>query len=128
MRIKSLFLLAFLLIVACSPQTQDPFEPLDSGIYGQVTIGPMCPVVQENNPCPDKPYQATLTVLTTTDHGKVVQFQTDANGNFRVVLVPGQYILHPESPNVMPHASDIPFTVEAHQFTQVNVVYDSGIR
>jgi hypothetical protein len=84
--------------------------------------------VQINNPCPDKPYQATLTVLTTTSHNKVIQFETDANGNFRVALAPGEYILHPESPNVMPRAADISFVVYEHQFKRVDVMYDSGIR
>jgi len=126
MRVKSLFLFTLLFITACSSFLTP--TPTDSGINGQVTIGPMCPVVQINNPCPDKPYQATLTVLTSDGQRKVTQFQTDANGNFQVALAPGDYILHPESPKVMPHARDIPFTVEVHQFTQVNVVYDSGIR
>jgi hypothetical protein len=84
--------------------------------------------VQINNPCPDKPYQATLTVLTADFQREVLHFQTDADGNFHVTLAPGQYILHPESPSVMPRASDIPFAVVAHQFTRVDVVYDSGIR
>lgn len=122
MRTKSIFLLAFLLITSCSP------IPSDSGIEGNVTIGPMCPVMQANNPCPDKPYQATLTVLTTTTRRKVIQFETEADGYFRVALAPGEYILHPESPNVMPYAAEIPFTVTNHQFTRVDVVYDSGIR
>jgi len=121
-RTKSIFLLAFLLITSCSP------IPSDSGIEGNVTIGPMCPVMQANNPCPDKPYQATLTVLTTTTRRKVIQFETEADGYFRVALAPGEYILHPESPNVMPYAAEIPFTVTNHQFTRVDVVYDSGIR
>ena len=126
MRLKPLFLFAFLIVAACSPLGTP--VPTDSGITGRVTIGPSCPVVQINNPCPDKAYQATLTVLAADGQHKVIQFQTDINGNFQVALAPGQYILHPESPNVMPHAADIPFVVTAHQFTRVDVVYDSGIR
>jgi len=101
--------------------------PADSGIEGNVTIGPVCPVVQLNDPCPDQPYQATLTVLTPDQH-MVLQFQTDLNGHYRVDLAPGEYILHPESPNVMPHAADIPFVLRAHQFQRLDIVYDSGIR
>jgi hypothetical protein len=88
----------------------------------------MCPVVQIGHPCPDKPYQATLTVLLFTDRSTVLRFQTDSNGNFRSFLAPGEYILKPESPGVMPHAAEIPFVVYAHQFTRVDVAYDSGIR
>jgi hypothetical protein len=93
-----------------------------------VTIGPMCPVVQVGRPCPDKPYQANLTVLLSTDRSTVLRFQTDSNGNYRTFLAPGEYILMPESPGLMPHAAEIPFIVHAHQFTRVDVVYDSGIR
>ncbi len=121
-----LFTLIFLLAAACSPVVAS--TPVDSGIEGNVTIGPMCPVMQVNNPCPDKPYQATLTILTTTDRRTVLKFQTDANGYFHVVLAPGNYILHPESPNTMPHAAEIPFTVTGHEFTHVDISYDSGIR
>lgn len=123
---RTFLLLLLLLAAACSPFPL--LTPTDSGIEGHVTIGPMCPVMQIGNPCPDKPYQAPLTVLTTTSGHKVIQFQTDGNGYFRVALAPGEYILRPQSPNVMPRAADIPFTVDAHQFTRVDVVYDSGIR
>jgi len=123
MRIYPIFFLFGLLLTAC---LQTP-QPSDSGIEGTVTIGPMCPVMQEDVPCPDQPYQATLTVLTTSGK-KVTQFQTDENGRFRVDLAPGDYVLHPESPNGLPFAGDIPFTVDEHKFTQLEISYDSGIR
>lgn len=123
MRIYFIFLLFSLLIVACLSTPQ----PLDSGIEGFVTIGPMCPVMQEEVPCPDQPYQATLAVLSTSGE-KITQFQTDENGYFRIELVAGDYILHPESPNGLPFAADMPFTVNEHKFTQLEIIYDSGIR
>jgi hypothetical protein len=124
MRAASILFPIALLLGACSPAPVS----LDSGVEGDVTLGPTCPVMQIGDPCPDKPYQATLTILTSTSRHELIQFQTDGGGYFRVALAPGAYILHPESPNVMPHAADIPFSVEAHGFTTVNVVYDSGIR
>ncbi|MEP7137599.1 MAG: carboxypeptidase-like regulatory domain-containing protein, partial [Chloroflexota bacterium] len=99
----------------------------DSGIEGQVFIGPNCPVVQVGQECPDQPYQATLTVNNSNGR-KIVQIQTDVEGRFKIPLDPGKYILHPESPNVMPSAGEQTFTVEAGKFTQVTVNYDSGIR
>lgn len=117
------FLLFVLLLTSC---LQTP-QPSDSGIEGSVTIGPICPVIQVNVPCPDQPYQAKLTVLTTTGK-KVVQFQTDEQGRFRINLASGDYILHPESPNSLPYAADIPFTVNEHKFTLLKISYDSGIR
>ena len=123
MKIRPVFLLFVLFLTACQQATQ----PSDSGLEGIVTIGPMCPVMQENIPCPDQPYQASLTILTTGGK-KITQFQTDEQGRFRVYLAPGNYVLHPESPNQLPFAADIPFTVEENKFTQVEISYDSGIR
>lgn len=104
-----------------------PAAPTDSGIEGQVFIGPMCPVVQDGQACPDQPYQATLTV-TSLEGRKIVQVQADEAGRFKIPLTPGQYILHPESPNVMPFAAEQTLIVESGKFTEVIVNYDSGIR
>ena len=131
---RKLFILCLLLTTACSTSTPNPVitsptpQPdIQSGIEGTVTIGPMCPVVRIDQPCPDEPYQAELTVLDTSGN-KVTSIQSDAEGKFRIVLAPGDYILHPESPGAMPYAGDIPITVEEGIFSTVDVVYDSGIR
>ena len=71
--------------------------PTDSGIAGKALVGPMCPVMIEGQECPDQPYQATITV-NSLDGKKIVQFQTNEQGNFNVPLAPGEYILHPETP------------------------------
>ncbi len=113
-----------LLLTACS--TFMP-TPTDSGVEGQVLIGPMCPVVQEGEACPDQPYQADLTVTSPTGR-VIVRFRTEEDGRFRVPLAPGEYVLKPESENVMPFAPEQPFTVLPGQFTHVVVTYDSGIR
>jgi hypothetical protein len=123
MPIRPVFLLSVLLLTACLGSHQLS----DSGIEGIVTVGPMCPVMQANVPCPDQPYQATLTVLTTSGK-KIAKFQTDEKGYFRFNLASGDYVLHPESPNAMPSAADIPFTVDEHKFTSLEISYDSGIR
>jgi hypothetical protein len=126
MSARSLFPIFLVLMAACS-RLPGPTST-DSDIVGQVTIGPMCPVVRIGNPCPDKPYQATLTILTSASRSKVIQFRTRPVGSFRAALAPGEYILHPESPGVTPHAAEIPFVVYPHGFTRVDVTYDSGIR
>lgn len=115
--------LLILALAACAPQQ----TAIDSGIEGQVFIGPMCPVVQVGQECPDQPYQAVLTVLSP-DGREIVQVQTDEQGIFKIPLAPGEYVLRPESPNVLPFASEQPFVVESGVFTQVIVNYDSGIR
>ena len=121
-KISLLFLV--LLLGACSPVNP---TPADSGIRGQVSIGPVCPVVQAGMDCDDKPYQASFTVLTSKGK-EITRFQSDSNGLFEIAISPGDYILRPESPNVLPYAAEQTFSVVAGQFTQLTVTYDSGIR
>jgi hypothetical protein len=87
----------------------------------------MCAAAQSGQECPDQPYQATLTVKTL-DGIQIAQFHSDEQGHFTVPLVPGEYILHPESPNGIPFAGDQSFVVETGRYTQITVHYDSGIR
>lgn len=103
--------------------------PTDSGITGKALVGPMCPVMREGEGCPDQPYQATITVSSLEDR-RIVQFQTDEQGNFNVPLAPGEYILHPETPEGVPFpfADDQSFVILPGEFTRIIVLYDSGIR
>jgi hypothetical protein len=117
-------LLAALILAACSAATE---VPLNSGIEGQVFVGPMCPVVQIGQECPDQPYQSVLTVNSPNGE-RIVQFQTDENGRFKVPLDPGEYVLHPESPNALPFANEQIVLVKDGEYTEVIVNYDSGIR
>ena len=116
-----------LLLSSCGPLITP--TPTDSGITGQVLIGPMCPVMVEGQDCPDRPYQATITV-TNLEGRQVVRFQTDEQGQFKVPLAPGEYILHPETPEgkPLPRAGEQNFTVHPGQYTRLDISYDSGIR
>lgn len=60
---------------------------------------------------------------------KLARFETDAEGRFEVKLPPGDTILHPESPEgVLLYAEDVEFTVYPDEFSEVIVMFDSGIR
>ena len=124
MNVKLLIGVLILVLATCSIYSP---TPRGSGLEGQVLLGPMCPVAQSGQECPDQPYQATLTVKSL-DGLQITQFETDAQGRFQVSLVPGQYILHPESPDGLPFAGDQSFSVETGRYTQITVRYDSGIR
>jgi hypothetical protein len=102
-------------------------RPGQTGIQGQVLIGPVCPVARAEAPCPDKPYQATITVLDQ-NHNPVTSLQSDAQGRFQVALAPGTYVLRPESPGAMPHAPEQTIVVTGNGYTAVTITYDSGIR
>lgn len=100
---------------------------MDSGIRGQVTIGPTCPgPVRIGQSC-DQPYQANISVLDPQGH-VVTQFRADPQGRFEVPLPPGTYTLHPETPGVLPRAADQTVMVGSGQFTDVTIEYDTGIR
>jgi len=122
---RTFFLLSLLLLAACGAAPAAP--PPGTGIEGRVSLGPSCPVVQVGSPCPDRPYQATLSVLDARGR-EVLRFQTDAAGEFRVALAPGSYTLVPETPGAFPHAPAQAFTVTAGRVTGLTVIYDSGIR
>ena len=123
MKFKFILGILMLILAACSAKP----ETTDSGIEGQVFIGPNCPVMRIGQECPDEPYQAVLTVNSLGGE-RIVQVQTDEEGWFKIPLEAGEYILHPESPNALPHAEEQTVTVEKGKFTEVTVTYDSGIR
>ncbi len=135
MRTIPILLILFVLLAACAPLpvtapgAATPSATPVTGIEGQVSLGPACPVQSLQDPCPDHPYQATLSVLTLGG-AQVTQFQTDANGHFLVALAPGTYVLHPEAPagKAYPRGRDQDFTVVEGRCTQLVVNYDSGIR
>lgn len=124
-------LAAFALLAACGGDGDgaQPTVPLDSGIYGRVTIGPMCPVVTQNSPCPDEPYQTTVAVLDESGD-EVTTFETAEDGAFLLNLFPGRYTLVPEQPNqgAPPTAAERIVDVPQGTRVEVNISYDSGIR
>lgn len=130
-KIRYLLVFAVLLsLVACtqivpSKQTATP----DSGIEGTVTEGPMCPgpVRLGDNSCPNKPYETTISVLNANGI-QVVEIRTDANGYFKIPLSPGKYTLHPAPGNPLPRAADQPVEVSPGQYSQVSIIYDTGMR
>jgi hypothetical protein len=123
-------LIVLFLLCACTqgiPKAPSPTP--SSGIEGQVSEGPMCPgpVAVGDTKCQDQPFQATIAIMDVYLK-PITQFQTDASGLFKIPLNPGTYILHPKSDNVLPHAADQSVIVVAGQFTQVTIMYDTGMR
>jgi hypothetical protein len=113
---------------ASDDPTNPPPQLPTSGIEGRVLIGPACPgPVKADQPCPDEPYQATVSVLRE-DGAPVTQFNSGADGLFLILLPPGRYILHPQSPGAYPRAGDQTIIVQDGLFSQVEILYDSGIR
>jgi len=100
----------------------------DSGIEGQVLRGPMCPVVNEQDPCPDQPFSALFHVFGQQQK-EVATFRTHEDGKFRVILIPGDYtIVADESAPLHPARQAKNVTVLSGTFTKVTLVFDTGIQ
>lgn len=131
--LKAILRLSMLLLIglnACSllgPNTPTPSGT--SGVEGFVTEGPMCPGPNSINgtQCPDKPYQATISVQNTEGE-QILQFETGADGYFKIPLNPGTYILHPILTGSLPIATDQTVEVNEGQYTRVSIMYDTGMR
>ncbi|GAC1353938.1 MAG: hypothetical protein NVSMB42_10950 [Herpetosiphon sp.] len=98
-----------------------------SGIEGQVSIGPVCPVARADQPCNEQPYVATINIQDS--YGQIQQqVQSDAQGRFQVSLAAGSYTLMPLSPGRLPRAAAQKVIVQQGTVTKVVIQYDSGIR
>ena len=97
-----------------------------SGIEGIATIGPTCPVERADSPCPDRPYEARITVWRGS--ALVAETRSGTDGRYRVALPPGTYRVVGESEVTMPHAGEQTVTVAEGRWTALDIRYDSGIR
>jgi hypothetical protein len=102
-------------------------QPGESGIEGRATIGPTCPVQRIDSPCPDRAYEATITVLDAA-RNRVAETRSDTDGHFLLLLAPGTYVLVPQATGALSRASEQTVTVAAGHVTAVEIVFDSGIR
>ena len=119
-------LVAYLLLVLLAACRSSSVAALNSGIQGQVLIGPMCPVMRQDQPCPDQPFEATIKVLSANGRQHTV-FRSDGHGRFQLALAPGTYTLAPETQGIA-YAEQQTVEVLPDQFVSVTISYDSGIR
>jgi len=103
-------------------------EAVDSGIEGQVILGPTQPgPVPIGEASPDQPYPTSITILDYSGQA-IAHIATDPIGRFRVALAPGEYTLKPDSTGRLPFAKPQTVVVSPGQFTQVLIRYDTGMR
>ena len=132
--------LALLLLASCGVLPRDHPAVPDSGIEGIVIAWPTCAVESLASPCPQSRVQADVEVrangLTRSPAGEartqrplVAEIRSDTSGRFRVALAPGTYVVQAVPPSGTTLAPK-PITVEvsAHEFAQVTVFLDTGIR
>jgi hypothetical protein len=128
---SSTFPLLWILLVGASVlgACQPGVEGSNTGVKGQVLMGPMCPVVQADQDCPDQPLEADLEI-EDVNGDPVARGRSDERGQFQIALEPGEYVLSlvPPNPGGPPTGAPIPFRVDDGQWTTLTVLVDSGIR
>jgi hypothetical protein len=121
-------LILFLLIAACTPTAR-----ATGAIEGHITIGPLVPVVREGEaePTPAPEVYAAYPLVIYEQDGKteVERVTADADGNYRVVLPAGTYVVDTIRQGVG-GAGKLPreVNVVAGQVTRLDVDIDTGIR
>lgn len=99
----------------------------DAGIEGRVMRSPTCPgPVRPGRIC-EAPFSAVFFVQDREGQ-QVATFETDTDGRFRVSLPSGAYTVVPsdEAPVRRGQAKDV--TVADEDYTQLSLVFDTGIR
>jgi hypothetical protein len=127
-------LLGALLLTACGSGAPAPAvtpgvsaTAARSGIDLVTVAGPTCPVQHAGQPC-TRPISARVSVL---QRGMVaLTVQTGADGTARIPLPAGDYTLDGlAGENGLPRPpAPTAVTVDAGQFTRVQLEYDTGIR
>ena len=126
---RSTFVLILLVGLLSCAKSSTPGGALTSGVQGTVTVGPHCPVVQAESPCPDTPFKGKVQV-SQTGKGVLAEMQVDASGAYRIALEPGTYVVEPvlSSSGGPPTAVPVTVLVRAGAFTQADLSVDTGIR
>jgi hypothetical protein len=131
-----LFCAALVLVLAGAGCDAPPLDPgatpvADSGIRGTVILGPTCPTGSEpgaNDPVPClTPYVAQLVILDD-DNNVAARVTSDAAGYFEVELAPGDYTVTGLGGNPYPIAQPVAVLVQAGEYVEIQINYDTGIR
>jgi len=124
--------IAMTMMGACrGPSTQAPDDlPGQSGVKGQVWIGPFCPPAVPGTDCADLPYEAQLSVMNM-DGEVIVEAKSDKDGKFEIALLPGEYLLRAspleDGPQYPAFPSVYGFSVNPGEWTELTVKVDTGV-
>ena len=123
--------LAVSLLAGCGDQGHGTTHDR-SGVAGRVRLGPQCPVEIQGEPCADQPAAGSMVSVAKRLPGDsyaagemVARTTTDADGNYRVALPPGKYVVTADA-GMSCELMDAP--VSAGVYSKVDIPCDTGIR
>ena len=124
----SVLLVVLLVLSGCT------IQPVETGtLYGQVSIGPLVPVVREGEPEPTaapEVYAARKVVIYESDgREELVRVEIDATGAYNVTLPVGTYVVDinragTDSANGLPRQIEL----RAGESVLLDIEIDTGIR
>ena len=124
----SVAILMVFALVGCGPAQLSTYS---SGIMGIVMIGPITPVESQGQ-TNEKPFaEATIIVKNAETNQEITRINVNSDGTFKQDLSPGKYILEPISSNSqggLPYADKVNVSVSDGKYTEVTIIFDSGIR
>lgn len=98
-----------------------------TGIKGQIFLA-QCQGPQIATDCfSQEPYQATLIIYNDAFE-ELDRVESDEEGFFSYSAEAGVYFIHPYSPGPYPIATDYQVVVVEGEWTEMTVIYDSGMR
>ena len=96
-----------------------------------VLLGPTCPVVREgDDSCADKPYATTVQVIAigSPKSSLFASVETDKEGQYKVILPPGEYGLQAIGDIPFPQCETKNVTIEPDTMIDIDLSCDTGIR
>lgn len=95
-------------------------------VSGTVAAGPTCPAERVGSPCPNRPVQTTVLIVSRSGH-VVASTRSDGQGRYVVRVAPGTYLVVVQTA-VWPRCPTPRIVVDDSRPTRANVLCDTGIR
>ena len=133
MRVGGVLIIGLVVAFLAGCGTQDPGATREhSGVTGRVHVGPQCPVETVDDPCEDKQQAGSRVTVARQLAGSpdarrevVARTTTDADGNYRVAVPPGTYVVTAQAGMSCELRS---IRVITSVYSRVDIACDTGIR
>jgi hypothetical protein len=123
--------LAVPFLAGCGDQGPGPTRE-QSGVAGQVHLGPRCPVETELGSCADQPAAGSRVTVAKQLPGEsyaggevLARTATGADGSYRIAVSPGKYVVTADAGM---SCELVDARVTAGAYSKVDIPCDTGIR